>query len=338
MFDIFGNACKLSTCSGLGRTAAVPLIFDPVSVPHLYPTRKSYRVVLVDGSISDNTGLETLRDAGTTTMLMSNGGVEVPEDTRISFRQNPLAVTGRSMTLLMVQAEQDRLLAVQRSKFLPIVHMSLAFDSRFRETSIQDQMNETINIMDEEEYNQKKKEDKLREGKSSWLFSSPGQSKARPPVGISPSTDLRTRRPTSTTPKSHTTTPKSPPLEEEKAQTDSEVLLESTIDNIDKHLPVDEEDDEMNDVLNNIPHNNRTVISLCGVVRTHLDLFTEVECNFLMSVAYLEAMIKLTTEQQNWQKNIRNSKARAFLPWLREDPPWDIKYVKKAIESQGTCT
>ena len=55
--------------------------------------------MLVDGSVSDNTGLETLRDCGARTVLLSDGGVEVAEDQRVEYRTNAIASTGLSMIL-----------------------------------------------------------------------------------------------------------------------------------------------------------------------------------------------------------------------------------------------
>ena len=48
---------KMTLATAAASSAAVPLIFAPVSIDGMYRTRPKYRVVLVDGSISDNTGM-----------------------------------------------------------------------------------------------------------------------------------------------------------------------------------------------------------------------------------------------------------------------------------------
>ena len=42
-------------------TAAVPVALDLVLAEHLYPSLIDYKLVLSDGGLADNTGLQTLR-------------------------------------------------------------------------------------------------------------------------------------------------------------------------------------------------------------------------------------------------------------------------------------
>ena len=257
-------------------TAAVPLIFDPVSIEDIYETRPYYRVVLVDGSVSDNTGLETLRDCGVTTIILSDGGVEIQEDPRIDYRLNPITATTRSIDLLTVQSEHDRLLAIRRANDVPVVHISLAFDRRFRQKELQRKL--FVNVLTA----------------SHTFVNSPAANKLADQLNVSKTRvvqTLQTREAKNNKEKRQGRRGKKKRSGNE-SQTDSadssinysggtphgEGSRQSTTSSTRSY----DSDSSSSSYVAPLPEINHRVLKLVGTTRTHLDVFSQVECWYIM--------------------------------------------------------
>lgn len=61
------------------------------------------------------------RDCGASRIFLSDGGVEAKEQEFATTRLNPVGLTGRTIDLLLSQAQQDRLRAVQHSELSTMV-------------------------------------------------------------------------------------------------------------------------------------------------------------------------------------------------------------------------
>jgi len=341
---------KLTMATAAAASASVPVIFSPVSLEGLYRTRPSYRVVLVDGSVSDNTGLETLRDCGATTVILSDGGVEVAEDQRIKYRRNPVASTGRAIDILTVQAQQDRLLAAARSKRAreaPVIHISLAFDRRFSRKTVQAKLNR--NILQHDKTIMIKHTDieaavarmaqspasiaprasanngsassaaaanqsgggSVSKGTRRRLFAgsaAKGNLSQAQPVGgraLGAAEELNDAEAEGEDPPPQRqwsaalppATPMPTPLPSLSRTHDAPFQSSGHWDTPSMRASsstsslANQEEEEAP-----LPDVHKRVIRLMGRVRTHLDLFSEVECSCIMVVAYLEAAIQLRAE------------------------------------------
>eukprot|EP00958_Prasinococcus_capsulatus_P016115 scaffold1770_cov375-Prasinococcus_capsulatus_cf.AAC.12 len=336
---------KMSLATAAASSAAVPLIFDPVRVNYLiegiYVTRPYYRVVLVDGSVSDNTGLETLRDCGCTTIILSDGGVEIQEDPKIDYRLNPIIATTRSIDLLTVQSEQDRLLAVRRANIVPIVHISLAFDRRFRQRDLQRKLfanvlaasktfvhtdaatglaarlevSKTLVLQTLDAGNEKANKGKRRgRGRKGRRGTS-----SRNDVGASVSMSSNESG-----------------LRMEEMESSMYNSMENSIDASTSTGSVQSSSQSSSSSSADIPvaplpEVNHRVLKLVGTVRTHLDVFSEVECWYVMGVAYVEAGIQLRAEAEKWKSGERGRQFSQCGPV----PPWNYKYLKRICVHSG---
>jgi len=290
----------MTLATAAASSAAVPLIFDGVSIDDMYRTRPRYRVVLVDGSISDNTGLETLRDCGATTIILSDGGVEVQEDEKVSYRQNPIALTSRSIDLLMTQSQQDRLLAMLRSRSIPLVHISLAFDRRFRQVALQSKLNANI-LQGAQSIALKSGEVEALMKRLNLPSPAPG---AEEPAGNGASVhDLESLEST-----------RRDLQRMDTIWTEREGSIFRRDSNVSSEAP--------------LPKVNQHVLTLVGSMRTHLDLFSEVECYFVMGVAFLEAALQLSAEQE---KIFEDTKLRNMYGRL----PWSEDHLRRVAANDG---
>ena len=205
------------------------------------------------------------------------------EDEEVGYRNNPIALTGRSIDLLMTQSQQDRLLATLRSKSNPVIHISLAFDRRFRQVALQSKLNANI-LQGAQSIALKDKEvDALMK-----RINNPS------PQMSTRQNDLQFRE------ELHEIV-----YEEEDpdiAKSGESTLTRkignsaSTFGGASKFF----REESSLSIEAPLPEVNQHVLNLVGSMRTHLDLFSEVECYFVMSVAYLEAAIQLTAEQEKF--------------------------------------
>eukprot|EP00958_Prasinococcus_capsulatus_P011326 scaffold1124_cov361-Prasinococcus_capsulatus_cf.AAC.7 len=119
----------LRACSGRAPPLRRAACAKPVSVSAQVPRRslplaprRAGRTFSVTTS-ADVAGIRWLvsRDCGATKIFLSDGGVEVKEQEFGSSRLNPVGLTGRTIDLLLSQAQQDRLRAVQNNHLMSLV-------------------------------------------------------------------------------------------------------------------------------------------------------------------------------------------------------------------------
>jgi len=99
----------------VAASAAVPGLFEPYPLSHLYPhperSKRHLQTELVDGGVYDNLGTEVLRERGCTHFLISDASGQLPDDAEPDTRIG--STIGRSRDILM-----DRIRELQLARLL----------------------------------------------------------------------------------------------------------------------------------------------------------------------------------------------------------------------------
>jgi len=276
---------RLTVGLAVTSSACVPMAFTPVSIPsvfeeiigeRVYEDEPKLIVALVDGMVSDNTGMQTLVDARTSFMFCSDGGLEAELEVRPGAIRNPLIqALARVTELMTVQAQQDRLDTLQSGDTdIDIVRVSLAYDKRYvvaRSVAERSVSQSTASSGHAERT--------ISQGTTGSGAIEPSSGTSYSCQATSPDADRRSLH------RRHVSELELPP----------------------PATPIHPE-----------------FIQRIRRFRTHLDMFTEVECDALIAVAYLEAGIKLAqfagAKQREQRDRMIASSSATFqgLPWSKD--------------------